>query len=306
MLSQLPRHRRKKLRQLPHLIEIRRKFLSNRGVDLSKIFPAEDFRLKMRFERGRPADFFARSARAEAVLEERRRWLKDAPEVYTAITDAGAPLLEEVLRLAAEWETLPSGGDVSPVHRLSPIEQCRWLSERWETDFLLLQPDADGVFRLHGGGLCFPSHWDLKTKMGRTVAEIHDPVPGLNDTLGKSIDGFLAKIRPGTSWERHNWGLSRSPELNQHPSRELARLDEKVTLEEVWWRLEDQSLVALPKSGGVLFGIRVTVHPLGEVRAHPAAREGLLQALQTMPEAMADYKGIGRARERICELLGGS
>lgn len=272
-------------------------------MDLSQIFPAEDFRLKMRFERGLPADFFSRSGEAEEVLEERRHWLDILPETCTAITTQGAPLIREVLQLANKWESLPSGSDIGPVLSQPAISQCHWLCERWETDFLVLLPDADGQFRLQGGALCFPSHWDLRSKMGSTVAEIHEPVPGLNDSLGKSIDGFLARIRPGISWERHNWGLTRSPELNQHPSRKLGRLDQTATLDQVWWRLEDQSLVALPESGGVLFGIRVTVHPLSDVRAHPAARAGLLQAIATMPDEMAAYKGILNAKQRICELL---
>jgi hypothetical protein len=260
--------------------------------------------MKMRFERGSPSMFFKPSAHSDEVLAERRRWLAVAPDTCAAITPDGAPIIEEVIELAADWNSLPSGSNVESVIHITELEQCKWLCERWETDFLLLSPDEDGIFRLHGGGLCFPSHWDLRSKMGCTIEEIHVPVPGLNSSLGRSIDGFMTKIRPGISWERFNWGLSRSPELNQHPSRNLERLDEEVELEEVWWRLEDQSLVALPKSGGVLFGIRVTVYPLSEVRAHPAARAGLLQALETMPEAMASYKGISLARNRICELLG--
>jgi hypothetical protein len=272
-------------------------------MELSRIFPEEDFRLKMRFERGCPADFFRQSEAATVVLTERSHWLEQAADTVTLMTAAAAPLMAEVLELAHSWGTLPEGSEVAQLLNLSALDQCRWLCRRWETDFLLLKPDAEGAFRLCGGALCFPSHWDLGTKMGRTVAEIHDPVPGLNAALGRSIDGFLEKIRPEISWERHNWGLTRSPELNQHPSRELPGLDAKVELDEVWWRLEDQSLIALPRSGGVLFGIRVTVHPLREVRDHAAARAGLVQALETMPAGMATYKGVAAARARICTLL---
>lgn len=287
-----------------HRIEISSEFLITGDVDLSRIFPKEDYRIKMRFERGCPSRFFKASPHAEEVLAERRHWLTIAPETCTTINPEGIPLLEEVLELAAEWKSLPPGNDIKSVIGLSALEQCQWLCERWETDFLLLKPGPDEIFRLQGGGLCFPSHWDLRSKLGCTISEIHKPIPGLNATLGPSIDGFLSKIRPGISWERLNWGLSRSPELNQHPSRKLNPLDDKVALDEIWWRLENQSLVALPQSGGVLFGIRVTVHPLSEVRDNPAAREGLLQALETMSEEMATYKGISRARGRICALLG--
>ena len=135
------------------------------------------------------------------------------------------------------------------------------------------------------------------------MADIHAPVPGLNETLGRQIDGFLQRIKPDISWERANWGLCRSPELNLHPSRKLPRLDAHVTLDEVWFRLEEQSLVALPASGGILFGIRLVIRPMSEIKNVPDARQGMIRALQTMPEPMATYKGITPARGRLLELM---
>jgi hypothetical protein len=173
----------------------------------------------------------------------------------------------------------------------------------WEADFLLMKPDDAGVFRLYGGCLCFPSHWDLREKLGLPMADIHAPVPGLNETLGTQIDGFLRRIKPGVSWERANWGLSRTAELNLHPSRKLPRLDAGVALDEVWFRIEEQSLVALPESGGILFGIRLVIVPMRDIKADETARQGMIRALRTMPEPMARYKGIAPARERLIELM---
>lgn len=135
------------------------------------------------------------------------------------------------------------------------------------------------------------------------MAAIHQAVPGLNEALGRQINGFLQKIKPGISWERGNWGLSRSPERNLHPSLDLPRLDHSVSLKEVWWRLEEQSLVALPNSGGILFGIKLVIRPLTEIKKNEDARLGLIRALETMPDEMAAYKGILRARQRLLDLL---
>src|SRR5207247_2314497 len=156
----------------------------------------------------------------------------------------------------------------------SPSERLRALGEFWEPDFLLLKTSADGEIRLLGGCVCFPSSWRLSEKIGRPVEFIHSVVPGLNAGLGTAIHTFLAKLKPGIAWQRFNWGLSRSPELNQHPERRLPPLDATVRLAEVWLRVEDQALVALPKSGGILFGIRIVNRSLAEVAANPAAREG--------------------------------
>jgi dimethylamine monooxygenase subunit A len=187
----------------------------------------------------------------------------------------------------------------------SGFDSALALGRTWEPDWLLLKPDAQGAMRLWAGCVCFPSSWALEEKMGRPIDFIHAPVPGLNESLGAQIDGFLRRMKPGISWLRENWGLSRWPDLNQHPARGLRRLDAGVSLAEVWLRVEYQALVALPESQGVLFGIRVAAHPLAAVKADATAAAGLARALKTMPDAMAAYKGLASSRERIVQLLEG-
>lgn len=272
-------------------------------MNLAEILSDRDFGLQMRFARGEVAEFFKPGEAYAEVIAERRKWLDAAPQVHCAMMPEGTAMLDETVELAVSLATLPAAETMAGFADLDPLARCRKLGGLWEADFLLMKPDESGVFRLYGGCLCFPSHWDLGQKLGLPMAEIHDPVPGLNETLGRQIDGFLARIKPGVSWERANWGLSRSPELNLHPSRKMPRLDATVTLDEVWFRLEEQSLVALPGSGGILFGIRLVIRPMREIKEDPAACQGMIRALQTMPEPMARYKGIAPARERLLELL---
>ena len=108
---------------------------------------------------------------------------------------------------------------------------------------------------------------------------------------------------PGVASLRHNWGLSRSPELNHHPDRTLPKLDANTPLDEILLRVEHQVLIALAKSSGILFGIRVVNHSLAEVKADAIAATRLIRALETMPEAMARYKNLEAARLRVIELL---
>lgn len=269
-------------------------------TDLTEILADKDFGLRMRFEKRDIASFFRPGASHAAVIAERRKWISETPEICAALLPEGIAPLDETLRLAHSLGTLPESETIeSP----DPLTRCQRLGQLWEADFILMKPDAEGVFRLLGGCLCFPSHWDLREKLGLPMADVHSPVPGLNETLGRQIDGFLLRIKPGLSWERANWGLARTPELNLHPSRQLPRLDATVSLDEVWFRLEEQSLVALPESGAILFGIKLVILPLAEIKADPATRQGMIRALETMPEPMATYKGITPARERFLEIL---
>ena len=140
-------------------------------------------------------------------------------------------------------------------------------------DFLLLKPSADGMPVLLGGCVCFPSSWAFEEKVGRPLDWIHAVVPRLNEKLGEKAWSFLTKMPPGPAWLRANWGLTASPEFNQHPTLGLPGLTQEVV-------------------------------PLAKLRENQAARDGLLEALKTMPDKIADYINLARARERLIELLG--
>jgi hypothetical protein len=245
-------------------------------------------------------DFFRPTAEHEALVAQRRHWLRNEPDTYAALLPEGVALLDETVELAREWNDFTTGNAEA-----SHLQKCLALGEFWEPDFLLLKADTDGEIRLYGGCLCFPSSWRLRDKVGQPIEFIHGVVPGLNASIGPAIRKFLVGLKPGFAWLRHNWGLARDAELNHHPDRGLPQLDAGVRAEEIFLRVEHQALVALPKSGGILFGIRVVTHPLAEAQADPVARHRLRRALETMPEAVATYKGIASARLKILEMLAG-
>ena len=68
-------------------------------MTLEGLFPDDDYRFQMRFERGEPATFFDRSARSETVLAERRRWLRSDPKTYAAILPPGEAMLDEAVEI---------------------------------------------------------------------------------------------------------------------------------------------------------------------------------------------------------------
>ena len=270
-------------------------------INHAAIFPDEDYRFAMKFEREPPADFFAPTPAHSRVLAERRKWLHTSAGDYVALDSEGTPLVIETLGLFRDWSqnrySVPTSEDPS-------LTTWTDLGRAVEADLLLLEASPDGAFRLRAGCVCFPSSWSLAEKMGHTVEEIHGIVPGLNAALARPISGFLSKMAPGIAWRRANWGLSRSAELNLHPHRKLPRLDDTIGHGDVWLRIEHQALVALPRTRGILFGIRVEVLPLSEVLRDAAAAAGLHRALRTMPGAVAIYKGIAPALPRLLTLVG--
>ncbi len=261
------------------------------------IFPAGDFAFHMKFRRGEIAAFY-RNGADPAILRGRRKWLAEDPGKYAAALPESEALLAEATEMARGLGVdIPAG--------TTPGDSITRLGEAWEPDILLLRaapPTAQPV--LLAGAVCFPSSWALEEKIGEPLDAIHRPVPTLNEQFATPVRQFLARMKPGISWERINWGLSRSPELNQHPSRNLPRLDEGAKIEAVWFRAEYQSLVLLPRTGGVLFGIRLAIEPLTQLIQDGAFAQGLARALRTMPEGIAQYKGLAAAREPLVRQLG--
>lgn len=257
------------------------------------------YRFSITFGREKFGDFWGATAENGQILAERRKWLAADEARYLAVLPEAKEPLEEAAAVGISSGTLAR--DQSAVG--PPADLLRVLGQSWEPDFLVLGREPEAV-RLVAGCVCFPSSWSLDEKIGKPIEAIHGIVPALNATIGTQIRTFLERIKPGVSWTRNNWGLSRSPEWNQHPTRNTPRLDEGVGLNEVFFRVEEQSLVALPKSNGILFGIRLKVIPLA---GYEGSSEGLKLAelLETMPEPMAQYKGLSRARLRIAQYLRG-
>ncbi len=234
-------------------------------------------------------------------MRERRRWLDTAPQFHLHSSLALHHALPELIRHLETWHAL-APAHTSPA--TSPLEALGAIGRHLEPDFLLLQPDASSRHHLIGGCVCFPSSWSLAAKAGLALEDIHGVVPGLNASLGTSIERFLSRLTSDQAWCRFNWGLSRSAELNQDPWRQLARLASTDDPSAIWFRIEHQALVLLPASRTILFGIRVESIALPVLAAIPAARDGLLRSLQTMPGNLAAYKGLTPVLGPLCTWLG--
>lgn len=259
----------------------------NMPLPLTEIFPEEDYRFQLTLRKGNLAEFF--QATEPALLSERRAWLERDPGRY-AVGTAGAGVL------LSEFETIIGTGNETAATNAAPsLDLTKRLIQRggeWEPDFVLLSNEHAGVFRIRGGVVCFPSWWDLAEKIGLTLDKTHGPVPGLNPSLGPTLSQFLQKLKPGVAYERANWGLAATPDLNLHPALSAPRLGLPFDPERSWVRIEDQILAALPRTGGIVFGIRLRIIPLPRLLDEPPLRAGLHRALATLSEPLAAYKGL--------------
>jgi hypothetical protein len=154
-------------------------------------------------------------------------------------------------------------------------------------DLVVMQPDAQGKYRLVAASLCSPSDWRLEEKLGSTMAEVHSPIPRLNDEIGDQIDRFFNRLPTDRFTQRFNWSLMPHPDLM---SRDEWQVD--PASDQLWYRAERQSLRRLPKSGAIAFTIRVHVCDLTSLLPVEGALESLWAAVESAPEDLRRYKGL--------------
>src|SRR5438874_655351 len=143
-------------------------------MTLADLFPEQDYRFHFRFERASIAGFFRPTAQHDQLIAERRFWLQTVPSSYAALLPEGEPLLEAAISFAHQEQTLTPDASSLFAPQATPFQRCVHLGSAWEPDFLLLQAQPDGVVRLLGGCVCFPSSWSLAEKIGRPIEAIHD------------------------------------------------------------------------------------------------------------------------------------
>jgi dimethylamine monooxygenase subunit A len=146
---------------------------------------------------------------------------------------------------------------------------------------------------LTAASVCFPSRWDLRAKVGRDLATIHQPVPGYQEAIGAPVEAFFDRLTVERPMWRLNWTLIDRPDLHQpDPSGRRRPAVGAQPGRELWFRVERQTLRRLTERPAITFTIRTYVTALGDlVAAHPGVVESLRATLPTVPPATVAYKG---------------
>ena len=174
-----------------------------------------------------------------------------------------------------------------------------------QEDLCLMDREEPGdEYRLVAASLCFPSRWRLADKIGRPLSEIHQPVPHYAEQLNSATNSLFDRLTPERPIWRLNWSLLDDPALYQ-PTGHSAP-SQATPPEQLWLRIERQTLRRLPDTRAVLFTIRIHISPLTDL-VDLRDREQLAVALSGLPETMLRYKSMaGFAQEIVAWLRGQS
>jgi hypothetical protein len=159
----------------------------------------------------------------------------------------------------------------------------------------------DDSWRLRAACVCFPSRWDLASKIGTNLDDIHGPVPGYDVELSRPTNAFFERLKPDRAFWRLNWTLLDSSRLFQPAS---ARRAPEGGLEEWYFRVERQTLRSLPRTKAVVFTIRTYVTSAATLcQRDEAFAETLIRAIETAPSSVQEYKGWTGVAERLRDAL---
>ncbi|KAL8934483.1 MAG: hypothetical protein Q9211_005206 [Gyalolechia sp. 1 TL-2023] len=199
--------------------------------------------------------------------------------------------------------------------RLDDTYMLRVLAENVEEDFYFMCPDEDGEYRLHAFSSCFPQGILGPSKMGLSVREIHQPVPGYESRLGNGVDKHFKRMKPGVFVGRLNWSIQTDgdelfrplakntgdPDVPDSIANAIVQRD-ILDINKTYLRCEHHTLTCLPKTKTVMFCVRSYLTPIQQIKDEGNGH-ALADACDSMPEKFGAYKRRPVWGDQLCGWL---
>jgi hypothetical protein len=224
-------------------------------------------------------------------IAQKPRLLAEHRETTFAALDGIEPESHEVADALVDhlrWRWPEQFGEATLGADVHPLDAA----SRLVPEDLVLMVERDGRLVFGGGSVCFPNRWDLASKLGRSMAEVHEPVARLNATLEPEVDRFLDRLRPERPFWRLGWGVidvadGYTPADGTGGPRPI---DPDVS--ELFVRVERETLRRFPRTGCVLFTIRTYIAPMTSIADDPDSAAALAAAVAAMPADVRGYKDL--------------
>ena len=162
-----------------------------------------------------------------------------------------------------------------------------WDSSLWIQEDICLLKQIDQKHVLVAASLCSPSNWKLQEKIGQTIEVIHTPVPGYKDSLSSKVDKLLSALKVDKPIYRYNWSVQQGNELYWDSYDDLGLADETP-----YWRVERQTLLRLPSTGAIVFGIRIYLHDFNTMAQDQQFKSNFRELINRQQPEMRIYKGL--------------
>jgi dimethylamine monooxygenase subunit A len=239
------------------------------------------------------ANWLLRDAEFDLTVQLKKKLLATRRSEVVGLQPGGDDVAQEAAQLVSQW----AGVELSSTGINALVEASLLVAD----DLAVLQPvksqDGSEQLLLNAAVVCCPSRWMLSEKMGHNMLAIHEPVAKYADHVGAAVDTYFQRLTVEKPVWRSNWIIQDHPALFQPqiPSGPLVK-----TPDELWIRMERQTLRRLPKTGGILFTIRGYQQPLPEYlsRSKQIAQD-TRTLVERLPDDVAQYKSVLKYRPAI-------
>ncbi len=190
----------------------------------------------------------------------------------------------EVLEAVAEHLSVEA-----PLGEEPPLLAARRLVHE---DLCLLQRDS--TWRLTATAVAAPTAWDIESKIGLSLDEVHSPVPRYRSDLSDRMKRFFDRLAPDRPVWRANRTVTPHPQLWIDVPTRGEVPDADITAdnagERLWLRVERQTLRRFPRRDSILFTIGVHRQRVDTLAAVPGALERLVEGIAAIPTDVGAYK----------------
>ncbi|KAJ4298263.1 hypothetical protein N0V90_006162 [Kalmusia sp. IMI 367209] len=178
---------------------------------------------------------------------------------------------------------------------LKNTHPLRVLFDNVPEDFaIMLRDPENGYYSFRAGTICSALGWNVGTKIGKTLPEIHAPVPDYKEKMQFSMDRYFTKKPTDKAIQRGSWGLEVDQPLYMPPGdpheklRDVQMADLDITRCNL--RVDWQTLRRLPLSGAIVFNFKALFTPLEEFRNEPFVPALVLKVLNEAKPNLMAYK----------------
>ena len=192
--------------------------------------------------------------------------IKTRRDQVLAISDQAYEAAVELSKMALEFSIKSLDYQKSNDEVIRPDEvsikidlsdPMRFLGRLVQNDFCILQKVGDEHV-LTAASLCFPASWSLEEKFLRPLIDIHIPVKEYNEEIAKRVQRLFDGLQVSRPVWRFNALYYEEPDLFQPRSVNQPR--KKPAPNQVnYFRSERQTLIKLPETRAIVFGIHTFV-----------------------------------------------
>ncbi|BGP17510.1 hypothetical protein JCM10213_008244 [Rhodosporidiobolus nylandii] len=175
-------------------------------------------------------------------------------------------------------------------------------------DFLMGKEREDGHVYFVGGVVAIPGFYDFSAKIGKSMYDVHAPVPHFNEKILMSVERTLKRFKPNEPFERSSWEIVDDYQSYHHAIADLDpnagdKLREDLHPKDYIFRIDHQTFRKLPNTNGIIFGVHPILRRLETFADLPLVPALLATVHENAPEDLMKYKLAPCYQEKMLPYL---